>query len=60
MFPALQRRIDDYDIRVELEKDPAFRKILAINRNKLKDRLAFAERYQPTRKIIECQSTMML
>ncbi len=50
MFPALQRRIDDYDIRVELEKDPAFRKILAINRNKLKDRLAFAERYQPTRK----------
>jgi len=50
MFPALQRRIDDYDLRIELEKDPIFTKILAINRNKLKERLKFAERYEPTRK----------
>ncbi len=50
MFPKLQRRIDDYDQRIELEKDPIFAKILVINRNKLKERLTFAEQYEPTRK----------
>lgn len=48
-FPRLQAKLDDYDLRVQLEKDPIFRKILIENRAKLKDRLEFAKEYRPTR-----------
>ena len=48
-FPALQKKLDDYDARIAEEKDEAFKAILIINRNQLEKRLRFYEEYNPTR-----------
>ena len=46
----LQAKIDDYEKRIRVEKDPQFKKILQINLKNLKDKTTFYEQYVPTRK----------
>ena len=46
---TLIAELQNYDKRIQMEKDPAFRTMLSINRKKMADRIAFYEEYNPTR-----------